>query len=40
MMINLELYKIFYTVSQTKKITKASEILNISKPAVTKHIKI
>lgn len=36
-MINLELYKIFYTVAQTKNITKASEILNISQPAVTKH---
>ena len=38
-MINLELYRIFYDVAETKNITKASEILNISQPAVTKHIK-
>ena len=38
-MINLELYRIFYVVAETKNITKASEILNISQPAVTKHIK-
>lgn len=38
-MINLELYRIFYVVEECKNITKASEILNISQPAVTKHIK-
>ena len=38
-MINLELYRIFYAVAETKNITKASELLNISQPAVTKHIK-
>lgn len=38
-MINLELYRIFYVVAETKNITKASEILNISQPAVTKHIR-
>jgi len=38
-MINLELYRIFYIVAETKNITKASEVLNISQPAVTKHIK-
>lgn len=38
-MINLELYKIFYTVATTKNITRASEILHISQPAVTKHLK-
>lgn len=38
-MINTELYKIFYVVATTKNITKASEKLNISQPAVTKHIK-
>jgi len=38
-MINLELYKIFYVVAETKNITKASEILNISQPAVTKQIR-
>lgn len=38
-MINLELYRIFYVVAKTKNITKASKILNISQPAVSKHIK-
>ena len=38
-MINLELYRIFYIVAETNSITKASEILNISQPAVTKQIK-
>jgi len=38
-MINLELYRIFYVVARVGNITKASEELNISQPAVTKHIK-
>lgn len=38
-MINLELYRIFYVVAETGNITKASEILRISQPAVTKQIK-
>lgn len=38
-MVNLELYKIFYVVAESKNITKASEILHISQPAVTKQIK-
>lgn len=38
-MIDLELYRIFYVVAENKNITKASEILNISQPAVTKHIQ-
>ena len=38
-MINLELYKIFFVVSEEGNITKASEKLSISQPAVTKHIK-
>ena len=38
-MINLELYRIFYVVAETKNITKASEKLCISQPAVTKQIK-
>lgn len=37
-MINLELYKIFKIVAEEENITKASERLNISQPAVTKHI--
>lgn len=38
-MIDIELYRIFYTVAVNQNITKASEELNISQPAVTKHIK-
>lgn len=37
--INFELYKIFYYVAKTKNITKASEILLISQPAITQTIK-
>ena len=37
-MINLELYKIFVIVGNELNITKASEKLNISQPAITKHI--
>lgn len=38
-MINLELLRIFVIVVQEGSITKASGKLNISQPAVTKHIK-
>ena len=38
-MVNLELYKIYVTVAKEQNITRASEELNISQPAVTKHIK-
>lgn len=38
-MINLELYKIFVIVGNELNITKASKKLNISQPAITKHIK-
>ncbi len=38
-MVNLELYKIFVTVAKEKNITKASEKLNLTQPAVTKHMK-
>ena len=37
--INYELYKVFYYVAKTKNITKASEILLISQPAITQTIK-
>ncbi len=37
--INFELYKVFYHVAKTKNITKASEILLISQPAITQTIK-
>lgn len=38
-MIHLELYRIFFVVAEAKNMTRASEILNISQPAITKHIK-
>lgn len=38
-MINLELYRIFLVVAEEGNVTKASNRLNISQPAVTKHIK-
>lgn len=37
--INFELYKIFYTVGNYKNITKASNELYISQPAITQQIK-
>ena len=37
-MVNLELYRIFKVVADEENLTRASEILNISQPAVTKHI--
>ena len=38
-MVNLELYRIFKIVADEENLTKASEKLHISQPAVTKHIK-
>ena len=38
-MVNLELYRIFKIVAEEENLTKGSEILHISQPAVTKHIK-
>ena len=38
-MVNLELYRIYKIVADEENITKASEKLNISQPAVTKHIQ-
>ena len=37
-MVNLELYRIFKIVADEENLTRASEKLNISQPAVTKHI--
>ena len=39
MNINFELYRIFYTVANHGNITKASEELMISQPAISKSIK-
>ena len=39
MNINLELYRIFYTVAKHKHMTKASEELHISQPAISQSIK-
>ena len=38
-MINLELYRVFYTVAKCKSITKAAEELFISQPAVSQAVK-
>ena len=38
-MINLELYRIFVIVAEKGNLTKASDILHISQPAVKKQIK-
>ena len=38
-MVNFELYRIFKIVADEENLTKASEILHISQPALTKHIK-
>lgn len=36
---DLNLYKVFYTVAQTKSISKAAELLYVSQPAVSYNIK-
>lgn len=38
-MINFELYRIFVAVAEEENITKASDKLNISQPAITKQMK-
>ena len=38
-MIDFELYRIFVEVAKERNITKASEKLNVSQPAITKQIK-
>lgn len=38
-MVNLELYKVFYTVAKCGSLTKAAEELYISQPAVSQSIK-
>lgn len=39
MAIDMELYRVFYTVANCKNISKAAEILFISQPAISKSIK-
>ena len=39
MNIDLELYKVFYTVAKNKHMTKSSEELHISQPAISQSIK-
>lgn len=37
--LDLNLYKVFYTVAQTKSISKAAEILYVSQPDISYRIK-
>lgn len=37
--INLNLYRIFFTVAKTKSFSESSKILHISQPAISKHIQ-
>ena len=37
--INLNLYRIFYTVAKTKSFSESSRTLHISQPAISKHIQ-
>ena len=38
-MVNLELYKVFYTVARCGSLTKAAQELYISQPAVSQSVK-
>ena len=38
-MVNLELYKVFYTVAKCGSLTKAAQELFISQPAVSQAVK-
>ena len=38
-MVNLELYRVFYTVAKCGSLTRAAEELYISQPAVSQSIK-
>ncbi len=37
--MNLNLYRIFYTVAKTKSFSESSRVLHISQPAISKHIQ-
>ena len=39
MNIDFELYHVFYVVANVGNITKASKVLNVSQPAISKSIK-
>ena len=39
MNIDLELYRVFYVVAKNKHMTKASQELNISQPAISQTIR-
>ena len=39
MNIDLNLYKVFFTVANCKNISRAAEVLFVSQPAVSKSIK-
>lgn len=39
MNVDLELYKVFYVVAKNKHMTRASEELHISQPAISQSIK-
>ena len=38
-MVNLDLYRVFYTVAKSGSLTRAAEELYISQPAVSRSIK-
>ena len=37
--LNLNLYRVFYTVAKTKSFSESSRLLHISQPAISKHIQ-
>lgn len=37
--LNLNLYRVFYTVAKTKSFSESSRVLHISQPAISKHIQ-
>ena len=39
MVVDLNLYKVFYTVAQCKNISHAADMLFVSQPAVSKSVK-
>ena len=39
MITDLNLLRVFFYVAKTEKISKAAEVLNVSQPAISQHIK-